>query len=226
MTRVSKLIARATDDMAKYQEQLMRDPTHARVSVAGVTHALVPTHVLAHDLPLELVEILGAELAPTVMYRLGRLIGAAHARAFFADRKIAIAESQYRVLTGPFHFAWAGYGDVELLIWKPQLDKEFLVLWESHNSFSAQEALNDGIRKRACDLQAGYAAGWCAEATCLPIEVIEIACRAEGVARCRFVIAHADCVSMWVSDPRLHRPTRQYRASHRACPPQLALSRG
>lgn len=210
--------------MTEYQQLLVRDPSHARVSVAGVNHALVPTHVLARDLPLELVEILGAEVAPTVMYRLGRLIGGTHADTFFANREIGSTEPQYRVVTGPFHFAWAGYGDVDLLLWEPHPDENFLVLWESHNSFSAQEAINDGVRKRACDLQAGYAAGWCTAATGLPIEVVEIACRAEAVATCRFVMAHADCVSKRVSEPRLHRPTRQYRAIPARMPSQPGSS--
>lgn len=213
MTHLPMLIARALDDMTEYQERFVRDPSHARVSVAGLTHALVPTHVLASDLPVELVEILGPELAPAVMYRLGRLIGGRQAAAFFADRGIGLAEPQYRVLTGPFHFAWAGYGDVQLLLWEPHLDTDFLVLWESDNSFSAQEAINDGLRKRSCDLQAGYAGGWASEATGLPIEVIEIACRAEGVTYCRFVMAHQDQVLAQIRNPRLHRPTRQYRVT-------------
>lgn len=210
MTRLTGLVARAIEDMADYQKLLLRDPTHARVSVSGINHALVPTHVLAHDLPVELMEILGAELAPTVMYRIGRLIGGAHAQAFFTNRGIGLSETHYKVLTGPFHFAWAGYGDVEMLVWEPHLDENFLVLWESHNSFSAQEATSDGIRKRACDLQAGYASGWCTTATNLPIEVVEVACRAEGVRTCRFVMAHATNLPSRVSDPRLHHPTTHY----------------
>ncbi len=195
--------------MTNYQELLVRDPTHAQVSLAGVNHALVPTHVLARDLPQELTQILGPELAPSVMYKLGQLIGGAHAKAFFANHG-CFPELNYRVLSGTIHFAWAGYGDVELLIFEPRLDKNFLVLWESHNSFSAKEAIDDGIRRRACDLQAGYAAQWCEEATGLPIEVVEIACRAEGVATCRFVMTRKDRASHWVYEPRLHRPTRDY----------------
>lgn len=213
MTRLSTLIARALDDMAQYQERFVRDPDHARVTVAGIAHALVPTRVLASDLPVELVEILGPELAPAVMYRLGQLIGRGHAAAFFTDRGIGLAEPQYRVVTGPFHFAWAGYGDVQLLLWEPHLDTDFLILWQTDNSFSAQEAINNGLRKRSCQLQAGYGAGWASEATGLPIDVIEIACRAEGVAYCRFVMAHQDRVSAQISDPRLHRPTRRYRVT-------------
>jgi predicted hydrocarbon binding protein len=209
MAHLSALIARALDDMREYQEHFTRDPGLARVSLAGVPHALVPTHVVACDLPGELVELLGAELAPTVMYRFGHLIGRSHAAAFFTDRQIGI-EPQYRALTGPFHFAWAGYGDVQLLLWEPELDEDFLALWESDNSFSAREALNDRCRSRACHLQAGYAAGWAADATGLPIDVLEIACRAEGVSHCRFVMAHRERMSQWMVDPRLHRPTKQY----------------
>lgn len=222
MTRLAELISRAVDDMTQYHELLSRDPSHARVSVAGVNHALVPTHVLARDLPVELTRILGPEVAPTVMHRLGWLIGRSHARAFFARRDIAISEMHYRTLTGPLHFAWAGYGDVDLLLWEPSPDESFLVLWESHNSFSAQEAIHYGCRKRSCDLQAGYAAGWCTAATSLPVEVIEIACRAEAVGSCRFVMAHADHILNWTSEPRLHRPTKQYHVVSARMPSTVA----
>ena len=223
MTQLSKLIACAADDMTKYQELLVRDPGHARVSLAGVNHALVPTDVLAHDLPEELVEILGAEIAPTVMHILGRLIGTKHARAFFAACEIGTDELYHRVLTGPIHAAWVGYGDVNLLVWEPHFDENFLVLWESRNSFCAQEAINAGLRKRACNLLAGYAAGWCSEATGLPIEVVEVACRAETISTCRFVMAHADSVSRRISEPRLHRPSGQYRSTTACTPAQFRL---
>lgn len=218
MTEMSASITRALTDMAEYQKQLTRDPGLAQVSLAGVPHALVPTHVMACDLPSELPQVLGPELAPAVMHRFGRLIGASQAKAFFADRNISADEPDYRVLSGTFHFAWAGYGDVQLLLWEPTLSKDFLVLWESDNSFSAKETLNDRARSRACHLQAGYAAGWVAEATCLPIDVVEIACRAEGVSRCRFVMAHSECVAQWMLDPRLHRATKRYELAETRTP--------
>ena len=82
-----------------------------------------------------------------------------------------------RVLTGPFHLAWTGYGDVDLLVWEPHLDKPLAVLWESENSVGALEARREQERTRACHLQAGYSAGWCTAATGIRLETRELACR-------------------------------------------------
>jgi hypothetical protein len=217
------LIARALGDMQEYQQRFDRDPAVAQVSLGGMSHALVPTHVLARELPRELMEIVGQELAPIVMYRLGFLVGRSHAAAFFEDRNISTEEAEYRVITGPFHFAWAGYGDVELLIWEPKIDCDFRVLWESDNSFSARESQKDGCRSRACQLQAGYSAGWCTESTGLPLQTYEIACRAEGVSHCRFLIAHRDRVRQQVLEPCMHLPTKSYTITHARTPDAASL---
>jgi predicted hydrocarbon binding protein len=210
MDELASLIRQARGDMREYQRRLKRTPTLAQVSVADVPHALVPTHVVARDLPQLLDEIVGAESAPLVMYRIGYIIGRTQAAAFFEDGAIDTADSLYRVLTGPFHLAWAGYGDVDLLMWEPHLNERFAVLWESEHSCSAREAAGEHCRTRACHLQAGYSAGWCTEATNLPLETCELACRAEGLAHCRFLVSHAAQMHANVLDPRFHKPTASY----------------
>jgi predicted hydrocarbon binding protein len=175
-----------------------------------MSHALIPTQVLGRDLPRELNEILGAELGPTVMYRLGYLISRTQAKAFFADRGIDPEEKEYRIMVGPFHSAWSGYGESDLLIWEPEMNENFIILWESDNSFCAREAMRDDRQSRACHLLAGYATGWCMEATGVPVETSEIACRAEGVAHCRLLVAHRDRIQDRLLEPRMHLPTARY----------------
>ncbi len=208
-TSFESAINRALEEVNEYKNRcLSQEP--GRVSLAGVPQVLIPTHVVAGGLRNELVELLGAEAAPAVMHTLGRLVGGSHAAGFFAQRPCDSSELDFRLLTGPFHFAWAGYGDSKMLLWEPRLNDGFLVMWESDTSFCAQEALREGTRSRVCNLQAGYAAGWCCEATGLPIEALEIACRAEGVSHCRFVVAHRDRLPQLVTDPRLHQSTQRY----------------
>jgi hypothetical protein len=68
----------------------------------------------------------------------------------------------------------------------------------------------ESVRTRACDVRAGYSAGWCAQATGLPTEARELACRAEGVGRCRLLVGHAERIAAHLADPRFHRPTARY----------------
>jgi hypothetical protein len=171
MEQLSSLIRRALDDMRVYQGRLLRDPAVAQVSLAGAPHALVPTRVVAQAFPEALQDLVGADCAPLVMYRLGHLIGQTQAAAFFAERAIDPTDLPYRVLTGPFHIAWAGYADVDLLVWEPHADGRFAVLWESDNSCCAREVARERRRTRACHLPAGYSAGWCTEAAGLSLPV-------------------------------------------------------
>jgi predicted hydrocarbon binding protein len=207
-----ELISRLAGDMSQYQERLVRSPGVGQVSLAGVSHALVPTRVMGQELPRELTEMIGENLAPVVMYRLGYLIARNQAKAFYLDRQIDASEVEYRVMAGAFHIAWAGYADADLLIWEPEPNEDFLVLWESDNSYCAREAIKAGVRGRACHLLAGYATGWATEATGIPLETSEIACRAEGVSHCRFLVAHRDRIQQRLLDPRMHRPTSRYNA--------------
>lgn len=211
MPDVSQLIEGAVHEMRAYQAGLRRDSEHG-LWLGGLRHALVPTHVLAKDLPNELEALLGRSAAAVVMARIGRLIGHAQAEAFFADNGAEGDEWLHRMIRGPMHFAWAGFGDVDLLMLDVVSDQDFTILWESDNSFGAGEALSDGDRGRSCHMQAGYAAGWNSAATGLQLEAREIACRAEGVSHCRFILAPADGFEDRLCEPRFHRPTRQYDA--------------
>ena len=129
MDELASLIGRAHADMRDYQRRLQRNPASAQITLAQLPHALVPTHVVTRDLPRVLDELLEAGDAPRVMYRLGYLIGRTQAAAFFQDAAIDTTDLLYRVLAGPFHLAWAGYGDVDLLVLEPHLDDRFALLW-------------------------------------------------------------------------------------------------
>jgi hypothetical protein len=209
MTEISQLLGSATREMREYQASLRRDPKHALISVGGLRHALIPTCVLARDLPRELDAVVGQHAGRMVMSQVGRVIGRAQAEAFFADRGSVADEATFRVLCGPMYLAWAGYGDVDILLWETS-DDHFAILWESDNSFSACEALSEGDRGRSCHMQAGYAAGWCEAATGLQLETREIACRAEGVSHCRFLIGQASGFEEQILDPHFHRATSTY----------------
>jgi predicted hydrocarbon binding protein len=211
MDELAHTIARAQEAMREYEAGLRRDSSHAQISLGDVSHALMPTSVIARDLVRILADALGSDAARAVMYSLGKHIGQVQAAAFFADAACDEPDPLFRLLAGPFHFAWAGYGNVELLVWRPHLDQRFAVLWQSDASFSAFEALSEPHHKRVCHLQAGYSAGWCLEATQLPLEAAELACRAEGPTHCRFLIAHAQTIHSKMADPSFHRATKDYR---------------
>jgi predicted hydrocarbon binding protein len=211
MDQLGDTIERAEEAIREYEAGLRRDASQARISLGDLPHALMPTSVIGRDLVRILEEALGPEAGPVVMYSLGKQIGVAQASAFFAVH--AEPDPVFRVLAGPFHLAWAGFGNVELLVWQPELDERFALLWQSDSSFSALEALTGPRHKRACHLQAGYSAGWCREATGLPLEAAELACRAEGLTRCRFLISHGERIERNLADPMFHRATKDYRVT-------------
>lgn len=217
---VEALIDRARQDTSEYQSRLVREANVASVSLAGHGHVLVPTTVLSRTFPRELERFLSTDAAARVLYELGYLIGFAHAEQFFDDRQIGRDEIDYRVLTGPFHFAWAGYGDVDILLLNATADERFVALWDSHDSFRAREGIEQGERRRVCYPQAGYSAGWLTCALGVPLETRELTCRTEGVRHCRFLVAHQARMEERLREIRFHQPRESYRVlSARAAPP-------
>jgi predicted hydrocarbon binding protein len=210
MDDLAEVLDRAQEAVHTYHAALRREPESARVSIDSLPHVLVPRGVIGADLLRILDDLVGAPGAGTVMYRLGQQIGARQAAAFLDHCDGHGADVRFRLLTWPLHLAWSGYGTVSLLVWEPHLDGRFAVLWESENSCCATEALAEGRRARACHLLAGYSAGWSAQATGLPIAAAELSCRAEGVGRCRFLLAHPDGLDEHLRDARFYGPSAEY----------------
>lgn len=219
----SALIERAMRDMREYQLHLVRDAGSGHVALRGLGHVLVPTQVMARELPRVLGELLDEATTGILLYQVGFLTGRAQAEAFFAERGVGEDELLYRVLTGPFHFAWAGYGDVDILLLETGAPERFVALWETRDSFSAREGLAVGERRRTCHVQSGYSAGWLSAATGLPLGAHELACRTEGVAHCRFLVAHEEALGRCLSEMRFHLPRGRYAVIPARAPRALRL---
>jgi hypothetical protein len=208
---VRDLMDLAIEDVADYQSRFIREPgAPQQVSLGGVQHALIPASIFARDLPSVLARSDAPEVVALVLYELGSLIGTTHARGFFGYRDIPESHRLYRVLTGPSHFAWAGYGDVDLLLVGETGTLENVFLWESSTSFSAAERTPTGRRARSCHMQAGYASGWVSDAMGMAMRATELACRTEGADRCRFVLCEDGRTGDVIADERLHQPRSHY----------------
>ena len=203
-------LASAAADVAEYQASFVREPGGARIQVAGVPHALVPASIVARDLPLALARRGGPEAVALVLYELGALIGGSHAARYFEDRGIDPQDRLTRVAAGSAHFAWSGYGDVDVLLLDPVWDERIAILWESTNSISAEESSRAGRRVRGCHMQAGYGAGWCNAATGLKLRAVELACRTEGAHRCRFLLGEETRLDELATEPRFHHTRDHY----------------
>jgi hypothetical protein len=209
-TPLLSLIARAAQEVQDYQTKLQREPTKARVSLSGEPYVFLSARSLALTFPQMINETFGLRIGDKVIYQLGYIIAFAEAEHFFQARNISLKELDYRVLTGTLYSAGTGFGNVELLDQKLCRDHTFHALWETPNSFSAEAAIASGLPGRYCHIQAGYAAGWCSAATGLELACQEIACAAEGVKKCRFLIAHLQHLTSKVSDPSFHKPRSSY----------------
>jgi two-component system, NtrC family, response regulator HydG len=209
-TSLQSLIARAGQEVRDYQAMIVREPTKASISIAGEPYMLFPTSSLALALPQLINELSGLDLGNHVVYQLGYAIGYTQAEHFFHVRNIPLAELDLRLFTGPLYSAWAGLGNVELLDLALQKDSTFHILWESSNSSSAEAAIAANLHGRYCYLQAGHAAGWCSAASGLELACQEIACAAEGIKKCRFLVAPLLHLAAKVSNPAFHRPRSDY----------------
>jgi predicted hydrocarbon binding protein len=201
------VIRRAREAVDGHHTIVHRELRGPEDSIDGRSHVLMPTRVIGGDLVRILDDLVGPPGAAMTMYRLGEWIGARAAETVLDGTDEDVA---YRLLIGALHHDRAGYGNIDLLIWEPRIDPRFAVLWESESSCCATVALSEGRRGRSCHVLAGYWVGWSARATGLRLEAAELSCRAEGVARCRFLLAHADRLEDHLRDARFYRPTAEY----------------
>ncbi len=168
---------------------IRRDLHQGALLVGGERYVLNRAQSLALKLREELERVAGPA-ADSVIYRLGKALGAADAAHFIA--KYPDQEMAFHLALGPVAFLYMGWAGVTLFPQSnPVPTEDFLLVVEHPDSFEAMAHLEVGhtSEKCVCYQNAGYAAGWCGQVFGLTLEAKELTCRARGDGHCRFITA-------------------------------------
>jgi len=186
----------------KYVEQYFQDKSHnpkeGSIEIFGQRYILVRGDSLSVDL-FELMkeryqdagDLEAIEASRRILYDMAHTIGKMDARNF--HKKMGLSDPIEKLSAGPIHFAHTGWAYVDISSEsKPSPDEDFFLLYDHPFSFESDAWIQAGKRSDfpACVMNAGYSCGWCEESFGLPLQAVEITCKARGDEACRFIMAH------------------------------------
>lgn len=194
---VKPIFDRATEALASYFQRIHIDPAQAMIGVDDERYVLVRASALSIDFLDTLVQLYadrGERAALAIgrgfLFDIGHTIGLNDARTLHA--KLGSSDPLERLSGGPIHFAFSGWGLVDIRAEsQPSPDDEYCLVYEHTYSFEAASFLRAGRRSDGpvCILQAGYSSGWCEASFGLELTAVEVECRARGDKGCMFVMA-------------------------------------
>ena len=196
---VAPAFREAEELIARMFERPILTPEEATITVAGDRYLLIRADSLSVKFSERIRELVGSRLdsehlgvAHEMLYALAQALGTADAQAVLGLPGVRqLDEPAQRLAVGPSHFAHSGWGRVRIH-GESEVGPDRLVLHYEHlHSFEADAYLAAGaaVAHPACVMNAGYSSGWCSEAFKLPLEAVEVTCRAAGDESCRFVMA-------------------------------------
>ena len=186
---MSPLFEQAEKILKERFDELERDPSQAKIYVAGERYVLLRAASMSVAIRKALEQVV-ATSADAVMYKIGKGLGAADAEYFFGE--YPDFEAPMKLALGPTQYPFLGQANVEIREESnPTTDEDCLLVVDHPNLYEAEAYIKAGIKtdRPLCFLSAGYAAGWCSKALGLNLEAKQILGETCGDKVNRFVIA-------------------------------------
>lgn len=193
----SAIFQQAQDNVQRYFDKLVFKPAQGLIEVENERYVLVRASSLSCDFFNYLRHLYSDRDAQTAfqtgqdfLFDIGHVLGIADATCFHA--KMNLKDQIEKLSAGPVHFAYAGWGFVEILPESnPSPDENYYLKYHHPYSFEADSWLSRGQRSQdaVCIMNAAYSSGWCEASFGMPLTAVEIACRARGDATCTFIMA-------------------------------------
>jgi two-component sensor histidine kinase len=192
-----QIFQKAQDDVEDYFHNLTFQPNQGLIEADQERYVLVRASSLSCDFFNYLRDLYGEREAQTAfdagqdfLFDLGHVLGIADAKSFHS--KMNLQDPIEKLSTGPVHFAYSGWGFVDILPESnPSADENYFLKYHHPYSFEADSWLSRGQRSQdcVCIMNAAYSSGWCEASFGMPLTAVEIACRARGDANCSFIMA-------------------------------------
>jgi two-component system, cell cycle sensor histidine kinase and response regulator CckA len=191
------LFENAEKFVKNYFCQLNMQPENGSIEIDGERYILVRASSMSVHF-LEFIknmypgmdEETSREASSLVLYEMAKVIGKSDAKNF--HQKIKVQDPVDKLSTGPVHFAYTGWANVEILEQSsPSPDDNFLLIYNHPQSFESDAwiKLRGKTNFPTCSMNAGYSAGWCEESFGVTLDAREIMCKAKGDSHDRFVMA-------------------------------------
>jgi PAS domain S-box-containing protein len=187
----------AQDSVRRYFAALRTDPQQGTIEISGERYILLRAASMSVDFFETIQRLYGdqgeteaASVARSLLFDISHAIGAEDARNF--HRQMGLHTPMEKASVGPIHFAHSGWALVELLPEsRMSAGEDAYIIFDHRSSFEADAWLQAGKHADfpVCVMNAGYSSGWTEESFGLPMVTVEVACRALGAERCRFIMS-------------------------------------
>ncbi|MGE3727606.1 MAG: histidine kinase dimerization/phosphoacceptor domain -containing protein [Candidatus Sericytochromatia bacterium] len=208
----SAIFQQAQDNVQRYFHNLAFKPSQGLIEVENERYVLVRASSLSCDFFNYLRHLYSDRDAQTAfqtgqdfLFDIGHVLGIADAKCFHA--KMNLQEPIEKLSAGPVHFAYAGWGFVEILPESnPSPDENFYLKYHHPYSFEADSWLSRDQRSQdaVCIMNAAYSSGWCEASFGMPLTAVEVACRARGDETCTFIMAPPHRITDYLATNTYH----------------------
>lgn len=203
----------AMEHVDDYFHALQFKPENGVIQADSERYILVRSSSLACDFFRYLQQLYSDRDAVTAfqtgqdfLFDIGHVLGIEDAKRY--SHKMNLHNPIEKLSAGPVHFAYAGWGFVEIHSdSQPEPNDNFVLKYSHPNSFEADSWLSQEEQSDfpVCIMNAAYSSGWCEESFGLPLTAYEINCRAQGDASCDFVMAPPHKIHQYLPQEQLKR---------------------
>ncbi|PIQ25184.1 hypothetical protein COW36_23025 [bacterium (Candidatus Blackallbacteria) CG17_big_fil_post_rev_8_21_14_2_50_48_46] len=203
---LAPIFERAQNNVQRYFQNLEFRPEQGMIEVDNERYVLIRASSLSCDFFNYLSYLYSDRDLETAfqtgqdfLFDIGHVLGIEDAKSFHA--RMHLQDPIEKLSAGPVHFAYAGWGFVEILPEsRPVPNEHFFLKYNHPYSFEADSWISRGQRSQdtVCIMNAAYSSGWCEASFGLPLTAVEISCRARGDAACSFIMAPPDKIHLYL----------------------------
>ncbi len=196
------------EKVSEYFDHIHFDPESGEITIEGERYLLFRSGSLSHEFIDFIKERYGdrspaeaVSIGNNFLYDNAKVIGKRDSITFHSQ--LNLVDPIDKLSAGPVHFAYTGWANVEILVESnPTTDDNFVLKFQHHNSFEAQDWIKAGKKTEipVCTMNCGYSAGWCEESFGIPLTTVEVTCEAKGDDACTFIMAPPHKIESYVGE--------------------------
>jgi two-component sensor histidine kinase/predicted hydrocarbon binding protein len=191
------IFEKAERNVESYFADCSIQPENAEIMISGERYVLFRSASLSYEF-LDIIKELysnrpieeATRIGNNFLFDIAHVLGKKDGLSF--HRNMNLVDPIEKLATGPVHFAFTGWANVEILPESnPSPDEHFFLKFYHHNSFEAQAWKKAGRTSDipVCTMSCGYSSGWCEESYGMPLTTVELECEAMGAEHCTFIMA-------------------------------------
>lgn len=190
----------------KYYKEINLKPEKGSIHINGERYILMRSDVISYQVFQSFLRLYkdktkeeAFDLTSDLLFDFSHIMGYEDAKRF--HEKMNVTDPLDKLSSGPTHFAFTGWANVEILEGSnPVANEDFFLQFRHKSNFEAEAWLrnNGGNDQNVCIMNAGYSSGWCSAAYGMDLTTVEVSCTATGDKHCEFIMAPPNRIQAYI----------------------------